>query len=120
MINELRFSGILIKKEITFTKVTEKNPSPKEYAVFSLKQTEVKTYNNTTKTIEIIIEKIIAWDANIIKTLKNSSVGDEIEIVAKVTSYENKGYFNNNFTVTKLEVKKTNATQSVEDEEIPF
>lgn len=120
MINELRFSGILTKKEINFTKPKDKTQSAKEYIKFSLKQTELKTYNNTTKKVETIFEKFQVWDKNIIATLKNSSVGDEIEIVAKITSYENEGYINNNFPVTKLEIKKTNTTQSVEDEEIPF
>lgn len=114
MINELRFSGILTKKEI-------KNANNKEYVVFSLTQKDIKEYNGNVTEKEITIDKFQAWNTTIINNLKNSNVGDEIEIIAKITSYKSdKGYINNNFPVTKLEVKKTNTTQSVGDEEIPF
>jgi hypothetical protein len=114
MINELKFFGKLDKKEI-------KNTNNKEYIVFSLTQKEIKEYNGNVTKKDITIDKFQAWNATIINNLKSSNVGDEIEIVAKITSYKNdKGYINNSFQVLELEVKKTNATQSVEDEEIPF
>jgi len=114
MINELRFSGKLDKKEI-------KNTNNKEYVSFSLTQKDIKEYNGNVIEKDITIDKFQAWNATIINDLKNSNVGDEIEIVAKITSYKNdKGYINNSFQVLKLEVKKTTATQLAEDEEVPF
>ena len=105
MINELRFSGKLDKKEI-------KNTNNKEYVSFSLTQKDIKEYNGKVTEKETTIDKFQAWSIHI---------NDEIEIVAKVTSCINtKGYLNNFFQVLKLEVKKTNATQLVEDEEVPF
>ena len=115
MINELRFSGKLDKKEI-------KNINNKECVNFSLTQKDITEYKGTVTKKDITIEKFTAWSVPIINILKTSNINDEIEIVAKVTSHKNieKGYITISFNVLKLEVKKTTTTQLVEDEEVPF